>query len=218
MIFASFLGGIIASISPCTLGVLPIIIGYIGGYEKNENNFITFIELLSFVFGLSSILTVIGIICAVTGQVFQAMGGEYWILFMGSLILIFGLNLLGIIEIPIPLIVKRMPKSKGRSLFIYPFIVGVLFALAATPCSTPILAGIMSFATLSGNVLNAAILLLLFSLGQGVIIILAGVFTSFLKNIKGAHKYSEYLMKICGILLVLSSFLLFYKVFSQFIK
>lgn len=218
MLTASFLGGIIASISPCTLGILPIIIGYIGGYEKSENKIVVFVQLLSFVLGLSSVLTVIGIICALTGQVFKALGGDYWVIFMGSLILIFGLNLLGLVEIPIPNFVKKMPKSTGKSLFVYPFVVGALFALAATPCSTPILAAIMSFATLSENILYASILLLAFSLGQGVIIILAGIFTSFVKNIKGVNKYTEYIMKFCGCLLIFSSLLLFYKVFSQFIK
>ncbi len=217
LLLASFLGGVIASISPCTLGILPIIVGYVGGLDRERNSFITFIQLLSFVFGLSLILTFIGIFCALTGKVFMAIGGNYWVIFMGSLIMIFGLNLLGLIEIPTPTFVKRMPKSKGASLFVYPFILGFLFALAATPCSTPILAGIMSFATLSSNILYAALLLLLFSLGQGVIIILAGVFTSLVKKIRGFNRYSVYLMKLCGILLIASSLYIYYKVFSSVI-
>lgn len=32
----SFLGGLVASISPCSLAMLPIIIGYIGGYSKEN--------------------------------------------------------------------------------------------------------------------------------------------------------------------------------------
>lgn len=216
LILASFLGGILASISPCTLGILPIIVGYIGGYDKEKNLFLTFIQLISFVLGLSIILTIIGIFCALSGKVFMNFGGEYWVLFMGSLIMIFGLNLLGIIEIWTPNFIKKMPKSKGLSLFIYPFILGIFFALAATPCSTPILASIMSFASLSSDILYASLLLLAFSLGQGVIIILAGIFTSFVKNIKSFNKYSEFLMKFCGILLILSSIYIFYKVFSPF--
>lgn len=216
LLIASFSGGVLASISPCTLGILPIIAGYVGGIEKEKNNFYTFIKLLFFVFGLSTILTVIGIFCAVTGKVFTALGGNYWIIFIASLIMVFGLNLLGIVEIPVPNFVKRMPKSKGRSLIVYPFILGFLFALAATPCSTPILASIMSFAALSKNTFYAALLLFLFSLGQGLIIILTGIFTSFVKNIKGINKYGSILMKFCGILLVLSSFLIYYKVFAQF--
>lgn len=216
VLIISFLGGIIASISPCTLGILPIIIGYVGGYDKEKNSFHTFIQMTSFVLGLSIILTVIGIICAVGGRVFVSIGGNYWVLFMGSLIMIFGLNLLGIIEIPIPVIIKKMPKTKGKSLFIYPFILGVFFALAATPCSTPILAGIMSFATLSQNMLYAALMLLAFSFGQGIIIILTGLFTSLIKNLRSINKYSGLLMKLCGILLVLSSLFIFYKVFSPY--
>ncbi len=216
LLTAAFAGGVLSSLSPCTIGILPIIVGYIGGYDRQNSLITAFIQLLSFVFGLSVIMTIIGIFCALTGQVFLALGGMYWVIFIGSLILIFGLNLLGVVEIPNLNIIKRMPKSKGASLFIYPFILGFLFALASTPCSTPILASIMSFASLTKNILYSSFLLLLFSLGQGVIIILAGVFTSFVKNIKGVNKYSGYIMKFCGVLLVLSALYIYYRVFSPF--
>ena len=218
LVFGSFLGGVIASLSPCTLGILPIIIGYVGGYDKDKSPIKTLIRLLSFVIGLSAILTVIGIVCALTGRVFIAVGGQYFILIMASLIMIFGLNLLGVVEIPVPNIVKKMPKSDNGSLFVYPFIVGVLFALAATPCSTPILASIMSFASLSKNVLYASLFLFAFSLGQGLIIILAGIFTSLIKKMRFMGEKSEILMKICGVLLILASLYIFYNVFSQFLK
>lgn len=218
LILASFLGGLLASLSPCTLGILPIIIGYVGGYDKEKNALKTLVQMLSFVLGLSVILSVIGVGCALCGRVFMALGGQYWVLFMASLIMIFGLNLLGAVEIPVPNFVKQMPKSNGASLFVYPFILGFLFALASTPCSTPILASIMSFATLSKDILLSAVLLLAFSLGQGIIIILAGVFTSLIKNIRGVNKYSGYFMKLCGILLVIASLILYLKVFSPFMK
>lgn len=211
----SFLGGVLSSISPCSLGMIPLIIGYVGGYGDSDK-FKTFIQLSSFVFGLSVVLTVIGVICAITGNVFSAFGGAYWVLFLASLILIFGLNLLGLIELNLSPIVKKFPKGNSTSLFLYPFIIGVLFAFAASPCSTPILAGIMSFATLTNNIILAGLMLLAFSLGQGVIVVLAGIFTSFLKGIKNFSSISEILMKISGILLVLGAILIYIKVFSKF--
>ena len=44
LLIASFIGGIIASISPCSLAMLPLIIGYIGGYSK-ETPLRTFLQL-----------------------------------------------------------------------------------------------------------------------------------------------------------------------------
>jgi cytochrome c-type biogenesis protein len=211
----SFLGGVLSSISPCSLGMIPLIVGYVGGYG-DSNKFKTFIQLSSFVLGLAVVLSIIGIICALTGQVFVSFGGAYWVLFLASLILIFGLNLLGLVELNLSPIVKRIPKGNSASLFIYPFIVGVLFAFAASPCSTPILAGIMSFAALTKNILLAGLMLLCFSLGQGVVVVLAGIFTSFLKGIRNFSAVSEVLMKISGILLILGAILIYVKVFSVF--
>ena len=93
----------------------------------------------------------------------------------------------------------------------------MIFALAGTPCSTPILAGIMAFASVSENILFAVLMLFLFALGQGLILILAGVFTSTLKNMQSFVKISEILLKICGGLLILSGLYIFYKIFSSLI-
>ncbi len=215
LLLISFLGGILASLSPCSLGILPLIVGYVGGYSDN-NKKKTFIQLCFFVIGLGIVLTVIGIICAVTGQVFSSFGGVYFILFLASLILVLGLNLLGIIDINFVSFIKKIPKNDKASLFVYPLIIGMIFALSSSPCSTPILAGIMSFAVLSKNILLASLMLFLFSIGQGIIIILAGVFTSFLKGIKNAAHISEFLMKISGILLILGAVAIYIKIFSKF--
>ncbi len=214
-ILISFLGGLLASLSPCTLSILPIIIGYIGGYSE-ESNLKTFIQLVSFVLGLSLVLTVIGILCALFGRAFVALGGAYWVIFLASLILILGLNLLGVVNFNLPSIVKKMPKGSAQSLFVYPFIIGAAFALASTPCSTPILVGIMSFASLSANLIYASFMLFAFALGQGIIIILAGIFTSFIKKARVFSGISEIFLKIMGVILIICAFLIYFKVFSRF--
>ncbi|MBR2069065.1 MAG: hypothetical protein IJ877_04800 [Candidatus Gastranaerophilales bacterium] len=214
-LLVSFLGGVLASVSPCSLGVLPLVIGYVGGYSDN-NKLKTFIQLCSFVLGLGVVLTAIGIICALTGRVFSSFGGVYFIIFLASLILVLGLNLLGVIDINFSPLIKKMPKNDKAGLFLYPFLIGMIFALSSSPCSTPILAGIMSFAVLTKNILLAGLMLFLFSIGQGVIIILAGIFTTFLKGIKNAVNISEALMKISGVLLVLSAIVIYVKMFMRF--
>ncbi len=213
---AAFLGGVIASVSPCSLAMLPLIIGYVGGYSK-ETPLRTFVQLCFFIFGTAIVFSVIGILCAVTGSVFASAFGGYFTLLMASLLLVMGLKLLDILDFELPVIVKSMPVNNGSSLILYPTLLGITFALAGTPCSTPILAGIMAFAAMGKNLTFAVLLLFMFALGQGIILIVAGLFTSGVKNLKSIAAFTEGLLKFSGLLLVLVSLYLYWKVFSPLI-
>lgn len=212
----AFLGGVISALSPCSLGILPIIVGYIGGYDR-ENLKNIFIQLLFFVLGMSAVMSILGILCALGGKVFASFLGPYGILLLTSFILIMGLNLIGIIDINIPVLIKQFPQNKNNNIILYPLLIGAVFALAASPCSTPVLASIMAMASISSNVLFALCLLFAFSLGQGLIIIIAGFFTGLIKNLKSFAGFSAMFLQFCGWLLILSALYLYYKVFSVFI-
>ena len=94
-------------------------------------------------------------------------------------------------------------------------LLGAVFAIIGTPCSTPILASIMAFASIGANVAQSVIMLFLFSLGQGLILILAGFITSKLKTSGDKfYEISEWILKISGLLLVIVSIFIYYKVFS----
>ena len=215
LLLVSFIGGLIASVSPCSLSMLPLIIGYVGGYSE-EKPLKTLVQMIFFVIGASVVFSIIGIICALTGKMF--IGNPYFALIAASVILIMGLNIAGFIDIQLPVIVKEMPKNNFSNEFIYPTILGGTFALIGTPCSTPILASIMAFASMSGKISYSVLMLFLFSLGQGVIFILAGFITSKLKS-SGDKFYdlSEKIMKISGFLLIAVSIFIYYKIFGAFI-
>ncbi len=212
----SFFGGLLASISPCSLSMLPIIIGYIGGYSDAKPAK-TLVQMIFFVFGTAIVFSVIGIICAITGKVFVSFASGYFGIVLASIILVMGLKLIGFLDFELPVLIKEMPKNNTHSTFTYPILLGGVFALVGSPCSTPILAGIMAFASLSANIVNAIIMLFLFSLGQGLILILAGFLTSRLKSWNNFYKISDILMKISGALLILASLYIFYKIFYPLI-
>lgn len=208
---ASFLGGLISSISPCSLSMLPLIIGYIGGYS-DEKPLKTLLQMIVFVIGTGIVFSVIGAICAFTGKMF--IGNPYFALIVASIIMIMGLKIIGVIEFDLPVIIKEIPQNKVNNDFLYPLILGAVFALIGTPCSTPILASIMAFASISAKISSAVIMLFLFSLGQGLILIIAGFLTSKLKSDKNFYNLSEKIMKISGFLLLLVSLYIFYKIFG----
>jgi cytochrome c-type biogenesis protein len=216
MFLSAFAGGVIASISPCSLAMLPLIIGYVGGCSK-ETPFRTFIQLSCFILGTAIVFTIIGIICAITGSVFASVLGGYFTLIMASLLLVIGLKITEILDFEIPVIIKSMPQNNTSSLVIYPILLGIAFALAGTPCSTPILAGIMVFAAMGKNLPAAVIMLFLFALGQGLILIIAGIFTSGIKNLKNFSNIGNKIVKFSGWLIILVAIYLYYKVFSPLI-
>ena len=213
----SFLGGVISSLSPCTLGILPIIIGYIAGYSK-KSTLKTFIQMSFFIIGMALVLTTLGLLCAVGGKILINKYAEIFALIVNGIIFIMGLNLLGILEFQLPVFIKEMPQNRSNDLVLYPLLIGSIFALATTPCSTPILAGIMGFASLSANMVIAGLMLFLFALGQGLVIVFAGVFTSMLKQLRTISRISSVLMKLSGILLVVVSIFLYWKIFSPLIN
>ena len=215
LLLVSFLGGVIASISPCSLAMLPVVIGYIGGYA-NQPLSKTVVQLFSFIIGTAIVFSAIGIICALTGKVFVSIAGNYFMLVIAAILMIMGLNLVGIIDLQIPSLINKIPQSKGNSIFLYPMLLGATFAIAGTPCSTPIFAGIMSIASVSSNIIIAISMLFLFSIGQGIILVIAGIFTSLIKQFGNVIEFSEILMKFSGVILIIASLWFYYKIFIPF--
>jgi cytochrome c-type biogenesis protein len=195
--------------------MLPLIVGYVGGYS-DEKPAKTFVQMLFFVLGASIVFSIIGIICALTGKIF--VGNPYFSLIVASIILIMGLNIVGVLEFQMPVLIKEIPQNNFNNDFLYQILLGAVFAIIGTPCSTPILASIMAFASMSANIVQSVLMLFLFSLGQGIILIFAGWLTSKIKSSgEKFYNFSEKIMKISGILLILIAVFIYYKIFSAVI-
>lgn len=210
----AFLGGVLSSASPCSLGLLPVVIGYVGGQEQKKGAKLI-IQVFSFILGIAICLTGVGVTCAMTGQILGANANPIWILLLASIIGVMGLHMMEVIHVPMPTVVKQLPQNKKSSLFFVPLLIGAAFAVGTTPCSTPILASIMAFASMKSNIAAAALLFFLFSLGQGVILIVAAFCTNLCKKMLRMHEVSAYIMKASGLLLVIASGFIYYKIFSQ---
>lgn len=215
-IIGSFLGGIISSVSPCSIALLPLILAYVCG-TKNSTYSDLGMKLLAFSLGLSSILSVIGILCASAGKVFGGFNIPVLILLFGSVLMVLGLQLAGIIDLQLPTIVKKIPQSNSTSRFWYPFLIGVLFAFLAAPCASPILLAIMAMATKTSDYLTAFFMLFAFAFGQCIIVILAGLFASFLKNLQKIQKYTDILVKISGWVFIVFALCIWTNVFLNII-
>ena len=170
---AAYLGGVIATASPCILASIPLIIGFVGGYAGDSKKQ-AFVYSLTFVIGLAMVMSVLGAMAAVAGTMFGQVG-NYWYFLVAAILMLVGLQLTGVINLNLSGNASRwLPRRTG---LLGALVLGALFGLVLSPCATPVLAVILTLAAVQGKVAYGSALLFLYALGQGTLILLAGTCT-----------------------------------------
>jgi cytochrome c-type biogenesis protein len=196
---ASYLGGVIATASPCILASIPLVIGFVGGYAGG-NKKQAFFYSLTFVLGLAVVMSILGAMAALMGTMFGQVG-TYWYFVVAVILMVMGLQLSGLINLKLGGVSQKfLPQRTG---LIGALILGALFGLVLSPCASPVLAVILTLAAVKGEVAYGSTLLFAYALGQGTLIILAGTFTgvieSFLQS-KGA-RFGTIMQQVAGFLI-----------------
>jgi cytochrome c biogenesis protein CcdA len=196
---ASYLGGVIATASPCILASIPLVIGFVGGYAEGRKKQ-AFFYSVTFVVGLALVMSILGAMAALMGTMFGQVG-TYWYFVVAIILMVMGLQLSGMINLKLGgASQKFLPQRTG---LVGALILGALFGLVLSPCASPVLAVILTLAAVKGEVAYGSTLLFAYALGQGTLIILAGTFTgvieSFLQS-KGA-KFGTIMQQVAGFLI-----------------
>ncbi|MDA8077364.1 MAG: sulfite exporter TauE/SafE family protein [Nitrospiraceae bacterium] len=194
-----FLGGLISAASPCVLAAIPLIIGYVGGYSEGNKRKATLFSFV-FVLGLSITFTLLGAAASAMGQVLGFMGR--W-LYAGLTVIavLMGLQLMGIISIPLPFQKTRTVKSKG---LVGAFLLGLLTGTVSSPCATPVLAVILAYVSTQGDMTYGGSLLFVYAIGHCALIFIAGLSIGLTESIissKGAKNFSLYSKRFSGAVL-----------------
>ncbi|MFZ2197223.1 MAG: cytochrome c biogenesis protein CcdA, partial [Thermodesulfovibrionales bacterium] len=108
---AVFIGGLISAASPCVLAAIPLIIGYVGGYSEGNKKKAALFSLV-FVLGLSITFTLLGAAASIMGQFLGFMGRGLYI-GLAVIAISMGLQLMGVISIPLPFQKTWAVKTKG---------------------------------------------------------------------------------------------------------
>jgi cytochrome c-type biogenesis protein len=191
----AFIGGLIASVSPCILALLPLNLSYIGTRNITSRSD-AFIKAGLFVLGNVIILSLFGLASSFAGMVMVEYRG-YINAIVGAIILVMGLGLLGWIKIPLPEV-----NLDGSNFD--PFGVGLTFALVSSPCASPVLFAVLAAAGASGSQLLAVLTMASYAFGYTMIIFLASLLTGFAKQANLLLKYSETITKFGSVALILA--------------
>lgn len=195
-----FLAGLLTSLTPCMLSMLPITIGYIGGYEA-QTRIQAATQSTWFALGLATTLAGLGIGAAIVGQIYGQVGFGLPIL-VSLIAILMGLNLLEALPL-------RLPNLGGMDWIatdlppgVKSYCVGLTFGLVASPCSTPVLATLLAWISSTQDPLLGGVLLLAYTAGYVAPLIIAGMFTASIKKLLAVRQWSGWITPVSGVLLV----------------
>lgn len=195
-----FTAGLLTSLTPCMLSMLPITIGYIGGYET-KNRFQAAIASTWFALGLATTLAVLGVVAALVGQVYGQIGVGLPII-VSIIAILMGLNLLEALPLQLPSFGGTDWVSKDLPPAVRSYLIGLTFGVVASPCSTPVLATLLAWIATTGDLALGAGLLLAYTAGHVAPLVLAGTFTATIKKLLELRRWSGWINPVSGAILV----------------
>lgn len=195
LFFLAFVGGLIASVSPCILAMLPVNLSYIG--TRNITSFRdSLVKASLFVLGTITILSLFGLVSSFAGAVMIDYRG-YINIAVGTIISIMGLSLLGIVKVSLPG-VNINASNLG------PYGVGLTFGLVSSPCASPVLFAVLAAAAGTGSQLLGTLTMISYALGYTIIIFLASLLAGFAKQAKSLIQHSELIIRMGSFALILA--------------
>ncbi|BAT51661.1 Cytochrome c biogenesis protein, transmembrane region [Nostoc sp. NIES-3756] len=195
-----FIAGLLTSLTPCMLSMLPITIGYIGGYEA-KNRWQAAAQSTWFALGLATTLAGLGIIAAVVGKVYGQIGIGLPII-VSIIAILMGLNLLEALPLQFPSFGDTDWISQDLPSGVRSYAIGLTFGLVASPCSTPVLASLLGWVASTKDLVLGAVLLISYTVGYVTPLILAGTFTASIKKLLELRRWSGWINPVSGALLV----------------
>jgi len=197
-----FLGGFLTSFTPCVYPVIPIVMGYIGT-RSGKSKFKGFYLSVFFVLGLALVYSILGVIAAMTGSMMGLSFQNPIVVFViAAIFIVMGLSLAGFFEIPVPSSISSKVKSGYKSEVIGALIVGGVAGIIAAPCVGPVLIALLSYISQTGNLFLGFWLTFVFSLGLGVIFLIAGTFSGAISAMPKGGKWMDYVKYMFALLLI----------------
>lgn len=213
-IWLAFIAGLVSFFSPCVLPLIPIYVAYLAGL-KGGNKGRLLINALGFVTGFTVIFVILGASATLLGQ-FLLQHQFTLQKIAGAIIVVFGLHLSGLINIPFLNFDtrKQVKNTDGKNNgFFQSFVFGLAFSSGWTPCIGPILGSILVVASTTHSLGQGVFLLLGYAVGLGLPFVLAALLMGRMRE-KWSNliKRTVWLSKASGYILILFGVLMFFGV------
>ena len=202
----SFLEGIVTFLSPCLLPMLPIYVSYFaGGGERSTGRALACGA--GFVGGFTVVFMAMGALAGTIGSFLTAHQAAVNLI-SGILVILFGLNYLGLFRWNLFHGGSRVMDTQNMTVF-SAFLFGVIFSVGWTPCVGAFLGSALLLASQQGHVLEGMAMLLTYSLGLGIPFLISAVLIDSLKSaFNWVKRHYRVINLLSGVFLILVGILM----------
>ena len=202
----TFIEGFASFISPCMLPMIPIYLSYFAGDNDKKVN--VFLKTIFFVLGFTFVFCILGVFAGTIGGFLNSYKNIVNIV-CGIIVIIFGLNIMGVLKFNIFKGINKKIEKINR--YFSAFIFGIIFSINLTPCTGAFLGSALMMASTSAIMFKGFTLLLVYSLGLGIPIIISAVLINKLNNVFNFIKKNYKVINIiCGVFLIVVGILMMF--------
>ncbi len=172
----AFGSGFVTSLTPCVYPVIGITVAIFGAMES-KSRLQAFALSATFVAGLATMYTALGIVAGLTGMLFGSLMSNPWVIGTISVIfLVLSLGMFGVYEMQMPEALRERASRAGGSGWQGALVMGLVSGVVAAPCAGPMVSGILAYVGTVRSPILGGLLLLAYSLGMGILFLLVGTF------------------------------------------
>ncbi len=215
IIFAELGAGIASFLAPC---VVPLVLAYMGmiagdvsDTKPGEKQKTPVIPTIIFIAGFATVFTSLGALVGALG-IAQGTAQEVIKVVGGIIIILMGLALLGAFKQIFgreKRLITSLPKLSPKLKLLRPFVLGIAFGAAWSPCVGPLLGSALAIASRSGQVLEGSVYLFVYALGIGIpFLVVSLLLASYPSLIGKLTRLAQKVEKVTGVLLLVLGILL----------
>lgn len=199
----TFGAGIATSLTPCVYPMIAVTVSVFGARESKSRAEAALLST-SFVLGMAALFVPLGLVAALTGGVFgAALASPYVLVGLALLFAALAASMFGAFALDLPSGIKTRLADMGGVGVRGAFVLGMVSALIAAPCTGPVLGALLTWISSSRDVTLGALGLFAYALGLGLLFWVVGTFAIALPK---SGRWLAWVKSVFGVVLLTAAF------------
>jgi cytochrome c-type biogenesis protein len=201
-----FGAGVLTSLTPCIYPMIPITAAIVGGQSVGDARaprWRTIALTLTYVVGLASVYSGLGLFAGLTGTLFGAVSTNPWLFFvMANVLLLSALAMLDVLPVRLPAgLMQRAATAGNAGRFAGALVMGAMSGLVAAPCSAPVMAAVLTWVSTTHSAGLGFAYLFAFSLGMCALLVAVGLSSGALARLPRAGMWMVWIKRAFALLM-----------------